>query len=186
MTPVESDLRRMVSNAKFYNEKSSLLFSNAERIRKIVVAGMPKINPAYKDPNYAPFSTPVPESEEEESVEPAEGADAQPAETEPEPVERRKSRSQTANRPSTTDRDVDAAGTSEDNFDGLTFEAAQEKIISEMIRMKDAEYATLWLHFVRTGANEFTVVKRSFFRLSTSPIARYISNTTTLFNIQYR
>ena len=141
MTPVESDLRRMVSNAKFYNEKSSLVFSNAERIRKMIVAGMPKINPAYKDPNYAPFSTPVPESEGDESVEPAEEDANQPAEPEPEPEaeERPKSRSRTANRASTTDRDADTVASSDDSFEGLTFEGAQEKIISKMIRMKDDE-----------------------------------------------
>lgn len=50
----------MVSNAKFYNEKTSVIFADAERIRKILTSSMPKLNPAYKDPNYAPFPTPLP------------------------------------------------------------------------------------------------------------------------------
>ncbi|KAK2759063.1 hypothetical protein FQN54_003162 [Arachnomyces sp. PD_36] len=60
VTPLESDLKRMVSNAKFYNEKSSVIFADAERIRKILTTSMPKLNPAYKDPNYVPFPTPLP------------------------------------------------------------------------------------------------------------------------------
>lgn len=51
----------MVSNAKHYNERTSELHSDAEKIRKMVSTLMQKINPAYKDPNYAAYPTPLPE-----------------------------------------------------------------------------------------------------------------------------
>ncbi|KAL1960755.1 hypothetical protein VTO42DRAFT_6585 [Malbranchea cinnamomea] len=149
MTPVESDLRRMIGNAKFYNEKGSLIFSNAERIRKIVVGAMPDINPAYKDPNYAPFPTPVPDSEEEGQTEPAEEADAQEPEAEESTAqETPQGRRQSSNRPSTAERGVDADATTNDSFEGCTLEAAQEKILSEMIRMKDEDGEEVFLPFI--------------------------------------
>jgi hypothetical protein len=142
MTPLESDLRRMASNAKFYNEKGSLVFSNAERIRKIISGSMPKINPAYKDPNYAPFATPVPDADGDGQG--ADYADAPPADPdpEPEPSERPQSRSR-SNRLSTMERDTDGDGDGDQGFEGLNFQEAQEKIISEMIRLKDAEYVAI-------------------------------------------
>lgn len=62
MTPFESDLRRMISNAKSFNVKSSQVFSDAEKIRKIIQIFMMENNPAYKTPGYQPFATPVPEN----------------------------------------------------------------------------------------------------------------------------
>jgi hypothetical protein len=41
------------------------------------------------------------------------------------------------------ERDTDGEGNAEQGFEGLKFEEAQEKIISEMIRLKDAEYVTI-------------------------------------------
>ena len=61
MTPVESDLRRMVGNAKSFNQKSSEIFSDAEKIRKALVAFMIPNNPAYKTGSYVPGPTPVPD-----------------------------------------------------------------------------------------------------------------------------
>ncbi|KAI9818952.1 MAG: hypothetical protein M1832_004120 [Thelocarpon impressellum] len=64
LTTLESDVKRMVANAKSYNEKSSEIYADAERIRKMVSNYMSKINPAYKDPSYAAFPTPLPEEPE--------------------------------------------------------------------------------------------------------------------------
>ncbi|PGH18514.1 hypothetical protein AJ80_04484 [Polytolypa hystricis UAMH7299] len=132
LTPVESDLRRMVSNAKSYNDKGSTIFSNAERIRKIVASAMPKINPAYKDPDYVPFSTPIPESHEE-SPEPLISKEL--SET-PEDKEESAAEERSVKTP-VLDHETDAAESLTPSFEGDSFEAAQEKIISEMIRMKD-------------------------------------------------
>lgn len=61
MTVLESDLKRMVQNAKDYNTSGSQIFEDAERIRKALSNFMPKHNPAYQDPDYRAIPTPIPE-----------------------------------------------------------------------------------------------------------------------------
>src|SRR6266498_5235381 len=50
----------MVKNAKDYNDKSSAIFADAERIRKLLSNFMVKHNPAYQDPSYSAVPTPIP------------------------------------------------------------------------------------------------------------------------------
>ncbi|OJD13549.1 hypothetical protein AJ78_06009 [Emergomyces pasteurianus Ep9510] len=145
LTPVESDLRRMVSNAKYYNDKGSMIFSNAERIRKLVANKMPEINPAYNDPNYAPFATPLPEEDadgkgdgENQSPEPENEADAGGEEG-------KKSATQTP----ALDMPVESDENETFNFEGETFESAQEKIIAGMIRLKDSDGEEIFFPFLR-------------------------------------
>ena len=148
MTTLESDLRRMVSNAKSYNEKSSELFSDAEKIRKLVVAYMAINNPAYQTGNYQPFSTPVPEGwrerlqlEDEQYDLDAEG-ETDPDEVGPSlkplsaVVEGTPSLVAHGRRESSTPAVQDAEGAGE-SFDGNTFQQAQEKIMTEMINLKN-------------------------------------------------
>lgn len=61
MTDLESDLKRMVQNAKDYNSSKSDIFEDAERIRKALSNFMPKHNPAYQDPEYRAVPTPIPD-----------------------------------------------------------------------------------------------------------------------------
>ncbi|KAK5070754.1 hypothetical protein LTR51_006765 [Lithohypha guttulata] len=61
MTALESDLKRMVQNAKDYNSSKSEIFEDAERIRKALSNFMPKHNPAYQDPEYRAVPTPIPD-----------------------------------------------------------------------------------------------------------------------------
>jgi len=61
MTALESDLKRMVQNAKDYNSSKSDIFEDAERIRKALSNFMPKHNPAYQDPDYRAIPTPIPD-----------------------------------------------------------------------------------------------------------------------------
>ena len=61
MTEVEGDLKRVVQNAKDYNDSRSEIFQDAERIRKALSNFMPKHNPAYEDPDYRAVPTPVPQ-----------------------------------------------------------------------------------------------------------------------------
>lgn len=148
MTTLESDLRRMVSNAKSYNEKSSELFSDAEKIRKLVVAYMAINNPAYQTGNYQPFSTPVPEGwrerlqlEDEQYDLDAEG-ETDPDEVGPSlkplsaVVEGTSSLVAHGRRESSTPAVQDAEGAGE-SFDGNNFQQAQEKIMTEMINLKN-------------------------------------------------
>ena len=61
MTDLESDLKRMVQNAKDYNSSKSDIFEDAERIRKALSNFMSKHNPAYQDPEYRAIPTPIPD-----------------------------------------------------------------------------------------------------------------------------
>ncbi len=58
---LESDLKRMVQNAKDYNNSKSSIFEDAERIRKALSNFMPKHNPAYLREDYRAYPTPIPE-----------------------------------------------------------------------------------------------------------------------------
>src|SRR5437667_6759435 len=60
MTTLESYVKRMVANAKQYNERGSEIFCDAERIRKVLCAFMKPNNPAYRNPDYSAFATPLP------------------------------------------------------------------------------------------------------------------------------
>lgn len=62
MEALEGDLKRMVQNAKDYNDSRSEVFADAERIRKALSNFMPKHNPAYADPEYRAVPTPIPQS----------------------------------------------------------------------------------------------------------------------------
>ncbi|KAI2614845.1 Bromodomain-containing protein [Hypoxylon sp. NC1633] len=83
LSAVESDFKRLVSNAKEVNERSSMAFGDAERVRKAVSNLMVKYNPAYKSGNYQAVATPLPptpepdDSEEEEEDEDADGEEEQ-------------------------------------------------------------------------------------------------------------
>lgn len=172
MSLMESDLRRMIGNAKSFNQKSSPVFSDAEKMRKTVAAFMTTNNPAYKTGNYVPGPTPIPEGwqarlEEEEGAAAA-GVDVDaegetdheetPQQTKsvtpppsPPPAPARKQRSTAARstsvntskdpRASTTPAVQDAEGAGE-SFDGDTFQQAQEKIITEMINLKNDEFVS--------------------------------------------
>ena len=74
MTTVESDFKRMVFNAKAFNEKTSELHKDAEKIRKMVTHHMKerRLNPAYQDPTYSSFPTPLPGEEVDDEEEDAE------------------------------------------------------------------------------------------------------------------
>ena len=58
---LESDLKRMVQNAKDYNNSKSSIFEDAERIRKALSNFMPKHNPAYLRDDYRAYPTPIPQ-----------------------------------------------------------------------------------------------------------------------------
>jgi len=62
MEKLESDLKRMIQNAKDYNASKSPIFEDAERIRKALSNFMPKHNPAYLQPDYRAYPTPIPQA----------------------------------------------------------------------------------------------------------------------------
>lgn len=140
----------MVSNAKSFNEKSSELFSDAEKIRKLVVSFMTKNNPAYETGLYTPYSTPVPVGWQTrlQTESDAHDIDAD-GETDPdEAVDTTRPTSVinttilTTTKPadyreaSLTPVIQDAEGAGE-SFEGNNFQQAQDKILTEMINLKN-------------------------------------------------
>ena len=158
MTTIESDLKRMISNAKSYNERNSEVFSDAEKVRKMVTNYMTKHNPAYRDGSgYTPFPTPIP-GEEPNGVQKQEKREKQTTKQEPdraidadENSDLRgavgKTRRITIHGPSvpsqrrasSTPAVQDAEGAGE-SFDGNTFQQAQEKILTELINLENEKY----------------------------------------------
>jgi hypothetical protein len=153
----------MITNAKRYNERDSDIFNDAEKIRKYITKHMERINPAYKNPEYQAFPTPVP------------GEDApiprksMPAQTKPEKeevelaMEEQKApkprRSVTLHGPKAPEKEKPVKEASAQfakpvkettpvnadiekeskGFEGLSFQAAQEKIIEDMMTIVDDE-----------------------------------------------
>jgi hypothetical protein len=142
----------MVSNAKSFNEKSSEVFSDAEKVRKLVVSWMTQNNPAYDDPSYTPFATLVPVGWQDRvqilDLEEVHDIDAE-GETDPEEAAETTERPTTGapttsanvstRRASSTPEVQDAEGAGE-GFEGNTFQQAQEKIMTEMINLKNEEF----------------------------------------------
>ncbi|KAF1817595.1 hypothetical protein P152DRAFT_454172 [Eremomyces bilateralis CBS 781.70] len=62
MTEFESDVKRMILNAKAFYHKASLQYADAERVRKTASNFMTRYNPAYRSGNYVAQATPIPDS----------------------------------------------------------------------------------------------------------------------------
>ena len=149
MTFLEGDLRRMISNAKSFNEKRSRVFSDSEKIRKILSRFMEEHNPAYRFSDYTAYTTPIP-PDWQEKLQEQKAAQAKNAQVKDDPDEEEKpsgrrtrlvthvGSSSAANnrRASSTPAVQDAEGAYE-SFEGNTFQQAQEKIMTEMINQKD-------------------------------------------------
>ncbi|KAF1360527.1 Bromodomain-containing protein [Lizonia empirigonia] len=63
LAQLESDCKRLVNNAKAFNDKKSIIYEDAERLRKTASNWMVKHNPAYRDGNYVAVATPIPGEE---------------------------------------------------------------------------------------------------------------------------
>ena len=146
---LESDFKRMIANAKSYNEKTSQIYADAEKIRKIVSVFMEKENPAYKTATYQPTATVVPDRgrDVKQETKAGQSTNAADEETAGARSSRRSGRNPASSpalaketrRASSTPAVKDAEGAGE-SFEGDTFQQAQEKIISEMMNLTDDEY----------------------------------------------
>ncbi|KAK6068860.1 bromodomain containing protein [Seiridium cupressi] len=160
LSALESDFKRLVQNAKEINPRTSEAFNDAERIRKAVSNLMVKTNPAYKSGNYQAVPTPLPPSpgrggadqdedapgEEDDAGMTAEDADAdedEAADDEPElePVKRgrrggRPSRGAAVSTPKAS-RSSSAQVVEHEGFKGLSFQQAQEKIVTDVLQKRD-------------------------------------------------
>lgn len=131
LTTLESYLKRMVQNAKEYNQKGSQVYEDAERVRKAVSNFMVKTNPAYQSGTYTAFPTPYPESKEG-------SAGAVDAEEEVEKVVSKKKGKAAKNdrRRSSITPAISDSYTSV-GYAGLTFQQAQEKIMEDLLKEKE-------------------------------------------------
>ena len=160
LTTLESDLKRLVANAKGYNEKTSELFADAERIRKMVSHFMQKHNPAYKNPNYTAFPTPLPDNAHQGVTRPSttrapaakvvEGTMDVDGDVTMDAMDLRGGSRATRRSSTAKAAPVKAAGvkaksatpivnTPSLDFEGKSFQAAQEQIVTEMIKLQDEE-----------------------------------------------
>lgn len=144
---LEGDFKRMITNAKSYNEKTSQIYSDAEKIRKIVSVFMENHNPAYKKGGYQPTATAVPDGRDvKQETKAEEDADATGDGTAAGRSSRRSGRNPVLSpvlakenrRASSTPAVKDAEGAGE-SFEGNTFQQAQEKIITELMNLTDDE-----------------------------------------------
>jgi hypothetical protein len=175
MTAFEGDVKRMIQNAKDFNDRGSKISEDAERIRKLASSYFQKNNPAYKDLTFVSHPTPIPGEEadgmegivstpsgasrrssrmtrrqsgnapreveapqedddvveaEEEAVEDDPEEDIKNVEEQEEEAEEEEEE--------VAEEEVDEGGAAQ--YRGLSFQAAQDKIITDMI--KHTEYAS--------------------------------------------
>ncbi|KAI9880143.1 MAG: hypothetical protein M1830_005172 [Pleopsidium flavum] len=174
LTTLESDIKRMVMNAKSFNERNSEVFADAERIRKMLSNYMSKHNIAYKDSNYAAFPTPLPG--ESGAVDDDVDADG---DSDPEEASGRSQRLSTfvgsssaptksadGRTASSTPVIQDAEGAGE-SFAGDTFQIAQEKIMTELIQVKDDQNQEISLPFLNLPPRQLT----DYYRLIKHPVS---------------
>ncbi|KAL9611018.1 MAG: hypothetical protein Q9167_004299 [Letrouitia subvulpina] len=160
MTTVESDLRRMIGNAKYFNEKSSQVFSDAEKIRKAVVNFMIENNPAYKRKDYVPFPTLVPPDWQSRLSVPKEETEQEVNVPENSNLAGRPSRATST--PAV--QDAEGAGQS---FDGNTFQLAQEKILTELINLTNDRGELISGPFINLPSREL----RDYYHVIRHPVS---------------
>ena len=145
---LEGDIKRLIQNARDFNERGSLIADDAERLRKAMANFMPKHNPRYSDPTYKAVPTPIParllrdepapQTPIEEAKKPTlklkltnKGASTgSPAVRTPASKQESKAVLDGKPRPS-----IKAP-----NLEGMDFQKAQEQIMEEMIHLQDEEY----------------------------------------------
>ncbi|KAH0383290.1 Bromodomain-containing protein, partial [Aureobasidium melanogenum] len=161
LSTVESDIKRMVANAKQYNDDKSTVYQDAERIRKALSNFMTKHNPAYKDPNYIAIPTPIPGGDDDataSSAPPTREASEQPKKI---TISLKASRDRkssaaplAASSPALVQDDSDPA-----DFTGKTFQQAQEHIINGLISHTDQEQPFVTLP-PRTLTDYYNIIKK--------------------------
>ncbi|KAK8203752.1 Bromodomain-containing protein [Phyllosticta capitalensis] len=159
LAELEGDVKRMVHNAKQYNDKKSAVYDDAERIRKTASNFMVKNNPAYKNPSYSAVATPIPgedaaanghqvTAKRQLSERPKRMASASAstvvAQPEPEPQpDPTPSKTRQAAKQPTPVKEIETTGetgeTGETDFTGKSFQEAQELLIKEFIEYVEPE-----------------------------------------------
>jgi hypothetical protein len=148
LAQVESDCKRLVNNAKAYNDKKSVIYEDAERIRKTASNWMVKHNPAYRDGSYVATATPVPGEDNSTPSKPPPRTPATPRtahtpatlDTVDRPRRAAAIAASATPAPSKLRQSASVAPGEDDggpDFAGKTFQQAQEQIVREIIDFED-------------------------------------------------
>ncbi|KAI9651801.1 MAG: hypothetical protein M1831_007583 [Alyxoria varia] len=150
MNALDSDVKRMVANAKQFNESKSEIYSDAERVRKMTFNYMVKANPSYKKSAPQPQPTPVPAGSEKKGPlklalkkSTTNGTKIKESQSSPqlEPPSAQASRSMspapTGVAEDKADKDMEDAP--KVGYESMSFQDAQEKLIREFIDFQDPE-----------------------------------------------
>ena len=144
LTALESYFKRMISNAKEFNQRGSDIYDDAERLRKALSNWMTRTNPAYKlIPGYTATPTPLPtEGGAASDDEDAEGEPDSEAEvTAPAPKARGRPKIQLKTsqplRKSITPAATTGGRYTGVSFSKLNFQQAQEKILEQLSTEKE-------------------------------------------------
>ena len=178
----------MVSNAKHFNERTSEIHSDAEKIRKMVSHHMTKMNPAYQDPDYIPFPTPIPEAAQP-SLDGEASTEEGKEKARPKMILHGPSapRDQTRQRASSTPA-IPGATDAGESFEGNTFQQAQEKVVTEMMDLTDEEYVKTLAPFPTTYAfDRGSLIATPFINLPPRDLRDYyqvVKNPVSLKGIQ--
>lgn len=155
---MESDVKRMVTNAKAYNEKGSEIWTDAEKIRKHTVEFMRANNPAYRDPSYVPFPTPLPEDTQSQRgslqtdgrISAANGSAVSQGDPASGDVHVSPRPSGTPGVPDLHEQDV--------GFAGKTFQEAQEMILGKVMNLQNDKSVFFPLPLVQLLADLFSIL----------------------------
>jgi hypothetical protein len=148
LAQVESDCKRLVNNAKAYNDKKSIIYEDAERIRKTASNWMVKHNPAYRDGSYVATATPIPGEDNSTPSKPPPRTPATPRtahtpatlDTVDRPRRAAAIAASATPAPSKLRQSASVAPGEDDggpDFAGKTFQQAQEQIVREIIDFED-------------------------------------------------
>jgi hypothetical protein len=152
LAQVESDCKRLVNNAKSYNDRKSIIYEDAERLRKTASNWMVKHNPAYRNQGYQAVATPIPGEEPVPFGKPiprVANATPKPASpATPDTAERPRRAAAAATQlstpaPSKLRKSVSGVAEQDDDnaeFVGKTFQQAQDQIIRDLIDYVEPGY----------------------------------------------
>jgi hypothetical protein len=150
LAQVEGDQKRLVNNAKAYNDKKSIIYEDAERLRKTASNWMVKHNPAYRVAGYQAVATPVPGEEPTAYGKPIpriQASTPKPTVSTPDSTERPRraaaAAQSTTPAPSKLRQSASVAqdeASDGSDFKGKTFQQAQDQIIRELMEYIEPEY----------------------------------------------
>lgn len=137
LTILEGYFKRMVMNAKEFNSKGSLIYEDSERLRKVISGYMTRHNSAYKaTPGFVALPIPLP-SEDDKKINLEINQRHNSEEQTPKKLIRISRSSQYSK--SSINASLSESQNSEQNFEGLSFQQAQEKIVEDTIMKKERE-----------------------------------------------